>query len=83
MLGGALLGQKRYPEAEPLLREGYQGLKDRADQIPPEARKRILEAVDRLVELYTALGKPEDVKKWQTERETWVKQLPEKEPKKK
>jgi hypothetical protein len=39
--------------------------------------------VDRLVELYTALGKPEDVKKWQTERETWVKQLPEKEPKKK
>jgi len=82
MLGGALLGQKRYPEAEPLLREGYQGLKDRADQIPPEARKRILEAVDRLVELYTALGKPEDVKKWQTERETWVKQLPEKEPKK-
>jgi len=82
MLGGALLGQKRYPEAEPLLREGYQGLKDRADQIPPEARKRILEAVDRLVELYTALGKPEEVQKWQTERETWVKQLPEKEPKK-
>src|SRR5262249_11878259 len=27
LLGGALLGQQKYAEAEPLLRQGYQGLK--------------------------------------------------------
>jgi tetratricopeptide (TPR) repeat protein len=28
-LGGALLGQKKYAEAEPLLRQGYEGMKAR------------------------------------------------------
>ncbi len=27
MLGGALLGQKKYAEAEPLLLKGYEGMK--------------------------------------------------------
>src|SRR5205807_2365895 len=27
MLGGALLGQKKYPEADPLLLQGYDGMK--------------------------------------------------------
>ncbi len=34
MLGGALLGQKRFVEAEPLLRAGYEGLARRTDNIP-------------------------------------------------
>ena len=34
MLGGALAGQKKFPEAEPLLIEGYSGMKERAGQIP-------------------------------------------------
>jgi len=29
MLGGSLLGQKRYAEAEPLLLSGYEGMKQR------------------------------------------------------
>jgi tetratricopeptide (TPR) repeat protein len=34
MLGGCLLGQKKYAEAEPLLVQGYEGMKQRAAQIP-------------------------------------------------
>src|SRR5262249_47106418 len=35
LLGGALLAQKKYARAEPLLRAGYQGLKKRAAKVPP------------------------------------------------
>ena len=38
MLGGALLGQKKYAEAEPLLLAGYEGMKARADKIPPQGK---------------------------------------------
>jgi eukaryotic-like serine/threonine-protein kinase len=34
-LGGALLGHKRYADAEPLLLKGYEGMKQREDKIPP------------------------------------------------
>jgi tetratricopeptide (TPR) repeat protein len=68
MLGEALAGQKRYAEAEPLLVKGYDGLKAREKTIPPQGRARIPEALDRLIAFYTAVDKPEEVKKWQTER---------------
>jgi hypothetical protein len=65
MLGGALLGQKKYADAEPLLVKGYEGMKAREKDIPPPAATRIPEALDRLVELYTATNKPDEVKKYQ------------------
>ena len=68
MLGGALLGQTKYADAEPLLLKGYEGMKQRQRSIPPDACTRIPEALDRLIDLYTATNKPEEVKKWQAER---------------
>jgi tetratricopeptide (TPR) repeat protein len=70
MLGGALLGQKKYAEAEPLLVKGYEGMKARAKTIPKAGggELRIPEALDRLIELYTALDQPDEAKKWQAER---------------
>jgi hypothetical protein len=68
LLGGALLGQKKYAEAEPLLRQGYEGMKAREKAIPPQGSTRLPEAIDRLIELYTATNKPEEVKKWRAER---------------
>ncbi len=70
LLGSALLGQKRYADAEPLLLKGYEGIKQREKSIPKSggADKRIPEALDALIELYTATNKPEEVKKWQAER---------------
>ena len=68
LLGGALLGQKKYAEAEPLLVKGYEGMKAREKNIPAQGIIRIAEALDRLIELYTALNKPDEAKKWQAER---------------
>jgi serine/threonine protein kinase len=70
LLGGALLGQKKYAEAEPLLVKGYEGMKAREKTIPKAAgwELRIPEALDRLIELYTAINKADEAKKWQAER---------------
>jgi eukaryotic-like serine/threonine-protein kinase len=66
--GGALLGQQKYDEAEPFLLRGYAGLKQREKAIPPQARDRAPEALDRLVELYAATNKSDEVTKWRSER---------------
>jgi eukaryotic-like serine/threonine-protein kinase len=67
-LGAALLGQKKFADAEPLLLKGYEGMKAREKTIPPQGATRIPEAIDRLIELYTATNKPDEVKKWKAER---------------
>jgi serine/threonine protein kinase len=68
LLGGAILGQKKYADAEPLLLKGYEGMKAREKTIPQQASTRIPEAEGRLIDLYTATNKPDEVKKWQAER---------------
>jgi serine/threonine protein kinase/Flp pilus assembly protein TadD len=74
LLGGALLGRKKYTEAEPLLLQGYEGIKQRESQVP-EGYKiiRLNEAVGRLVRLYEATNQPEKARTWReklTARET-------------
>jgi tetratricopeptide (TPR) repeat protein len=76
-LGGALLAQKKYAEAEPYLLEGYLGMKDRAAKIPPPGWVRLPEAAGRLVELYVALGKPQEADKWRAERLKYVEVAPQ------
>jgi serine/threonine protein kinase/tetratricopeptide (TPR) repeat protein len=68
MLGEALLGQKKYAAAGPLLLAGYEGMKEREKKIPPQGRLRLPEAAERLIELYKATNKPEALTKWQAER---------------
>jgi tetratricopeptide (TPR) repeat protein/tRNA A-37 threonylcarbamoyl transferase component Bud32 len=67
MLGGALLGQKKYADAAPPLVQGYEGMKAREKAIPQAGGSEALipEALDRLVALYSATGKPDEVKKYQ------------------
>ena len=65
MLGGALLAQKKYQEAEPLLLKGYVGLKERQATIPAQDRpRRLTEALERLVQLYEATGQADDMGTW-------------------
>jgi eukaryotic-like serine/threonine-protein kinase len=66
-LGGALLGQKKYAEAEPLLLQGFEGMKQRETTIPPLAKIRLTEALERLVQVYEAQGKQADAAKWRKE----------------
>ena len=46
-LGGSLLGQGRFAEAEPLVISGYDGMKAREATIPRRARSRLTEAALR------------------------------------
>jgi tetratricopeptide (TPR) repeat protein len=64
MLGGALLGQKKYADAEPLLLDGYEGMKKREKTIQPVGLPRLKEAGARIVELYEAWDKPDKAKEW-------------------
>jgi tetratricopeptide (TPR) repeat protein len=65
LLGAALLGQKKYAAAAPLLLQGYEGLRKEADKIPPAVRReRLTEAVERLVQLYDAWGQKDKADGW-------------------
>ena len=70
MLGGALLGQKKHADAEPLLLAGYEGMKQREKTIPPQGGMRIPQAIERLVQLYEATGNADEAAKWRKELET-------------
>jgi tetratricopeptide (TPR) repeat protein len=59
MLGATLMGQQRYVEAEPLLLAGYEGMVRHQSELPSTADIGLTEALDRLIELYTAMGQPE------------------------
>jgi tetratricopeptide (TPR) repeat protein len=63
MLGEALCGQGKHAEAEALLVEGYEKM---APPEPLTVRKR--EALERIVKLYEAWGKPEKAAEWRAKR---------------
>jgi tetratricopeptide (TPR) repeat protein len=63
-LGGCLLGQKRYAEAEPLLLAAYEGIKQREDKIPPAGKLRPKECLQWLVQLYEETNRLDEAAKW-------------------
>jgi hypothetical protein len=64
LLGGALMSQARYGEAEPLVVAGYEGLKAREAKIRGTSRDSLLEGAIRVVRLYEAWGKSEQAAAW-------------------
>jgi serine/threonine protein kinase len=64
LLGGSLLGQKKYAEAEPLLLAAYDGLKQRQKAIPPADLSCFADATKSLVQLYEATGKKDAAEHW-------------------
>src|SRR5262245_19059893 len=72
LLGASLLGQKKHAEAEPLLLEGYHGLKRHAGKPPPGddlpmPPYLVAEAVDRIIQFYEDCGKTEEAARWRME----------------
>jgi serine/threonine protein kinase/Tfp pilus assembly protein PilF len=63
-LGATLLGQKKYADAEPLLLQGYEGMKQQEAQIPVGHKMCLTEAINRLVQLYDAWGQQEKAARW-------------------
>jgi hypothetical protein len=64
MLGGSLLGQNKFAEAEPLILQGYEGLKAREAKIPALRKKLLSEAAARIVKLYEAWSKTDQATMW-------------------
>jgi hypothetical protein len=64
LLGGALLGQGRHAEAEPLVIQGYEGLKAREAKIPAVGKPRLAEAALRVIKPYEEWGKPDKATAW-------------------
>ena len=63
-LGTALVGQKKYADAEPFLVQGYEGLKQRVAKMPPADKDELTIALKRLVQLYDSCGRPEKAALW-------------------
>jgi serine/threonine protein kinase/tetratricopeptide (TPR) repeat protein len=64
LLGASLLGQRKFAEAEPLLLAGYEGLHSRLEKIPAVEQPRLKDALQRLIQLYEASGKPTQAAQW-------------------
>jgi eukaryotic-like serine/threonine-protein kinase len=58
LLGASLAGQKKYPEAEPWLLEGYRGMMARGSQMEVGDSYHLDRAREWLVQLYDAWGQP-------------------------
>jgi hypothetical protein len=69
MLGEALLDQRKYTDAEPLLLSGYEGMKQRAGKIPSTDKVHLTKALERLVRLYEAQNNKDKAAQWQKELE--------------
>jgi hypothetical protein len=67
LLGAALASQKKYVEAEPLLVQGYDRMKTREAAIPQPSKYNRTQALERLVQLYEAMGKQAEAAKWRAE----------------
>jgi serine/threonine protein kinase len=67
LLGGVLLALNRPSEAEPALREGYAGMKQREGLIPRSGSLRCEEALAWLVRFYESAGKSDQAARWRRE----------------
>ncbi len=65
-LGGTLVGQKKFAEAEPFILAGYEGMKAREARIPATSKRRLTEAALRVVELYEDWGKKDKAAEWRS-----------------
>jgi serine/threonine protein kinase/tetratricopeptide (TPR) repeat protein len=67
-LGGALASQRRCVSAEAHLLAGCRGLSELQAHLPsPLGQARLVEAVERLVQLYETWRKPDEAAKWRKE----------------
>jgi len=80
MLGGALLGQKKYADAKPLLLAGYEGMVQREPGIPSQRKLRLMEALERLVQLYDAWDKKDKADEWRKKGEAVKAKKPNAKP---
>jgi tetratricopeptide (TPR) repeat protein len=67
VLGGVFAKQGKWDEAEPLLLDSYRNLKLKLASTRGHQRWRVARVCERIVGLYEAQGKTDEVAKWQAE----------------
>jgi tetratricopeptide (TPR) repeat protein len=68
LLGGSLLAQKKYTDAEPLLLAGHDGMERRQAKIYFPDKPLLAEALERVIQLYEATDKKDQAEKWRQKR---------------
>jgi len=66
-LGGAIAGQGRYAEAEPILLDAYERLKVAPDEVWAPRKRR---AIGRIINFYESTGKHEKANEWRAKLPT-------------
>jgi len=64
LLGACLAAQARFAEAELLSVAAYHGLQQRQIAIPHDSRWALDQAAERIVQLYSAWGRPQQASEW-------------------
>jgi non-specific serine/threonine protein kinase/serine/threonine-protein kinase len=64
VLGAALLGQKKHEDAEPLLLQGYEGMKQLESRCHAPDRRLLTDAGQRVVRYYEETNQPEKARQW-------------------
>jgi tetratricopeptide (TPR) repeat protein len=64
LVGGALMEQEKYAEAEPLLVHGYEGIKQREAFMTASFSHLLPDAGERLIRFYEMTNQPEKVRAW-------------------
>jgi tetratricopeptide (TPR) repeat protein len=64
LLGGSLLGQHKFAEAQALLLAGYEGLREREATIPDNDKPCVEEALRRVIHLYEVTERPALASEW-------------------
>ncbi len=72
LLGAALAEQKKYAEAEPLLKEAYEGLAANAETIPKNLKKAIPNTAARIAKMYDAQNKLVEAELWKGKEAEWL-----------
>jgi tetratricopeptide (TPR) repeat protein len=67
LVGGALMGQEKYSEAESLLVQGYEGIKQREPLIRAEFNHLLPEAGERLIRFYEVTNQQEKARRLRDE----------------
>jgi hypothetical protein len=68
LLGASLAGQKKYPEAEPLLLGGYNGMNAHKKRMSAADGYHRDFALDAIVQMYLASGQPQKADEWRRKK---------------
>jgi hypothetical protein len=69
LLGGVLLGRKKYANAEPLPMAGHERMMQREAKMPPQGKIRLTEALELQVRLYEETGHKDKADEGRKKRE--------------